>query len=181
MNFIQKLWACLSVWKVAPDRLYLSFKDVQAVLGQSFGQGKNSTPGKSNEALALLAGEISQRFQTPLILQWEIKDGLKPMRNCWVIENHEKQDTYLDTYEVIRQSVKICKDNKWTTVAILAHPDHVWRVKMVVEKFGLKTVIVDTSDIPYDPESTQKWTRSKKQFVIREVAMRFYFLLRGWI
>ncbi len=181
MNLFLKLWSCFFTWKVGMDKDSTIGTYADVLLGLSFGIGQNNTPGASNKALALHAERINKEYKIPLILQQEISIGMNSASSYSVIGSHGKRGKYLDTHEVIRQAVEVCKRNKWSTVATLAHPDHAWRVKMIVEKFGLKALVVNTANVPYDLMSTQKWTRSKRQFVLREIAVKLYFLLRGWI
>jgi hypothetical protein len=187
------------VWKVKPTNTWhiCNVSRTQVVIGQSFGMGPNGTPGESNIALAEIAKDLNWRHCLKLILQHEINDGLyvkklikdstsKHFKVLNIIVRHSVPGKYLDTYEVIRQSAVICKENGWKTVAVLAHPDHAWRVMMTAKKLGIYPYLVDTKYfhdmvIPYDPKSLQVWTRNKFFFIAREIPTRLYYLYKGWI
>jgi uncharacterized SAM-binding protein YcdF (DUF218 family) len=66
-------------------------------------------------------------------------------------------------------------------VVVVAHPDHVWRAVRTAENLGLQVVVADTSAVPCDPDSVQKWTRSRARLRSREILVRIYYLMRGYL
>ncbi len=184
MNVFSKLVHIPFTWDVIPDT-GTEFQNAHVIIGLSFGIGPDNTAGKSNVALAKVAQSLSSKFALPSILQWEIASCISGFDREVTISKHQDPEKYLDTYEVLRQAYAICKKNVPTrggiTAIIVAHPDHVWRVEMTAKKFGFKTLIPNTYDVPYDQHSTQEWTRSFKKFIFREIAARIIYLLKGWI
>ncbi|MDH4330539.1 MAG: hypothetical protein OEV93_03230 [Candidatus Moranbacteria bacterium] len=149
-----------------------------AVIGQAFGV-VGCQPGRSNEDLAEIARELHNDLGLSLILQWEIADCLLYVSDIFVIKRHRIQGAYLDTYEMIDQVRAICDQKGWKKVVVIAHPHHQWRCVMVAKKLGLETLIVDTSRVHYEKNSSQPWTRSSWRFIPREIAARIIYLFSG--
>jgi hypothetical protein len=154
-------------------------KDAQVIIALSFGQGRNKTPGKSNEALARVIANLDDKYNLPIVAQWEIADcisGRLSEPGDLVVREHREKGNYLDTYEVLVQAKIHCDKFGFAKAAIVAHPDHAPRCAAVAAKIGFDVLIADTTDIPYDPESIQDWTRSKQIFTeqYEPKAMEYY-------
>lgn len=191
-----KVWDCIFSWEVE-DSTNKEIADTEVVIGLSFGQRKD-TPGPINEKLA---DEIFLLpVNLPLILQQEIASALLPNEKLanlpqatessktafppelFVISEHSrKPGKYLDTREVLTQAAAICKERGWKKIILVAHPDHMWRVKESAKKLGFALVRTWSTQVFYDPESAQFWTRNRAFFVIREIPARIIYLLKGWI
>jgi len=178
--FLKKIIECFFVWHVPSDFKRL-LKESDVLIGQSFGVRANNNPGKSNEKLSCIAKEIQDKYSVPLILQWEIAEGIQSISDVEVIRQHRRKGKYLDTYEVIAQANNICKKNGWNRVIMLAHPHHCWRCVMAAEKLGLSVAVVNTMEISYDHLSKQIWTRSPWMFMPRELVARLLYLVTGKI
>ena len=157
--------------------------DADCVIGLSFGyrgEGKNVTPGLSNQDLANVAFKKFSGF--PKILQFEIADayselGTKEPGKVIRIEKHRKRGKYLDTREVIEQAKLIMDEQGWRKPVILAHPFHMPRVQLVCDRLGIDWIATDVEvgQIEFDPLSTQKWTRDIDHWRGYEpLAMAFY-------
>lgn len=182
MNFFLKLLElgkCFFCWGVKPSAEN-EVRTGQAIIAQSFGFRK-SGPGLSNRALAKIIDDLYQSYRLPLVLQWEIADYLPNLPKAGVIYKHRIEGKYLDTYEVLSQSMEICNRKGWRRVIIVAHPDHYWRVVSVAKKLGFEVVSIDTSSVPYDMESMQFSTKNRCFWWPREIVARLVYFIRGWI
>lgn len=156
----------------------------QAILGLSFGQGKNNSPGLTNEKLAEVVKRLWLEYKLPLFLQWEIADcllGILGESSDLVVREHRQKGEYLDTREVILQAWDFSQKKNIKKVIVVAHPDHMPRVLLTAEKIGFEVVPADTKDVPYDPESTQEWTTSREKFLEREERIMQYCEEKDWI
>lgn len=180
MGFLRKVFCCIFCWKVKNSNEEM--KESEVVLALSFGL-RDNTSGTSNLQLATIVKEICHRYAIPVIAQWEISDTciLADVIKAGVVRGHRTKGKYLDTLEVLMQSIEICKRRGWKKAIIVAHPDHLWRCVAIAKKLGFKAVVADTSFVEYDAKSIQPWTRSRMRFVPREIASRFLFLFKGWI
>ncbi|MBI5913490.1 hypothetical protein HY839_03575 [Candidatus Azambacteria bacterium] len=172
------LLGCFFAWKVQPGTKN-ELRSAQVILAQSFGL-RGDKPGISNEALTKVVADLWRCYHLPLVLQWEIADCLPGVHKAGVIRRHRTEGEYLDTHEVLAQSREICKKG-WTKAIVVAHPDHMWRVVRVAENVGFHAIPADVQDIPYDPQSSQSWTRSKMCFIPREIAARLLYFMKGWL
>ena len=152
------------------------------IIGFAFGyrkEGEQILPGLSNEDLARIAEQYLSDI--PLILQFEIADIYQGKGKVFRIEEHRSEGQYLDTREVAEQALAIMENHGWQSALLLAHPDHLPRVKTVCEKLGIKTVIPTNLEVRFDPESEQEWTRSKEAWGKREKQVVEYYKKQGWI
>lgn len=179
MGFIIKFFQCLFSWKVEMNNEE-EIRNADVVLGQAFGLRKFS-PGKSNEALAKIARKLHQRFNLPLVLQWEIAECLPDLPIAEVVREHRLKGKYLDTFEMLFQIRVMSGKHGWERAVVLAHPHHHWRCMMVAKRLGFDVLVVDVSSVPYDKLSTQWWTRDALRFIPREIVARLIFLFTGKI
>jgi len=171
---------CFLVWKINPKR----GKQQPDLVGVfSFGFRKDG-PGLSNIAMARLVERLSEKYNLPVISQWEVADGITRKRNLIekIIREHRIKGEYLDTREVAIQMVAEMKKKGWKKIIIIAHSLHAWRCVKALEKLGIETIIPDELRmIPFDSKSKQRRTRNLFLWIIREIPTRLYFLLKGWI
>jgi len=174
----KKLIECFFCWKVRPRG---DLRKAQVIVAQSFGCRENE-PGISNETMARLAWKIRQKLHLSMILQWEIAEALpEKSRDLWIIERHREEGKYLDTYEVLDQAKEIIKEQGWRTAVLIAHPWQIWRAMAVFKKMGIKIIIPNLDSIPFNPESTQWWTRNMFLWILREIPTRLLYLIKSWI
>ena len=181
MEFMKKLLSCIFCWKVDASKDE-EIRRSDVVIALSFGLGKNGM-GMSNLQLAFAAEDVCDRYNIPVIAQWEIADShlLTDTYKAGVVREHRVEGKYLDTREVLEQAAAICAKEGWKKAIIVAHPDHLWRCAEAAKKFGFEVAIADTSCVVYDEGSVQSWTRSRSKFVPREIAARLLYLCKGWI
>jgi len=149
---------------------------------QSFGR-RDDGPGLSNEVLAKLVCEIQEKCENkkPLIIQKDCADAFPAgIKIDKIISEHQTPGKYLDSYEVSRQCLEYCLQNNIKTLLVFAHPDHIWRVRKTLEKFGLEAISVNCT-VPYDHKSAQIWTRSKWLFMPWEFFARLAYIFSGKI
>jgi len=181
---MEKIWLffeCLFHWRRGmPDKAEAQ-KNVDAFFCQSFGPRQNS-PGISNEFLAKRILEAYSDNPKPLIIQKDCADALPAeIVVDKIISKHEVAGKYLDSFEVSRQCFEYCREKNFKTLLIFSHPDHYWRVKKTVEKFGLIGIRANTNGMPYDWKSIQVWTKAALIFLPRELLARLYYLFGGKI
>lgn len=186
IQFIKRLFQCFFDWRDKNYATKKQYDEAEVVIASSFG-GKDPGNGdcKSNIFLANLANELHEEYGIPIIAQWEI--GGLSNSTLKIIWGSRFKGEYLDTFEVAYQAAKKCKELGIKKVLVLAHPDHALRCKWVLEEIGkklklkLKVSIIDASGCPYDPQSNQKWTRSARKFIPREILARLMYLAQGKI
>jgi hypothetical protein len=165
-----------------------SIADADCVIGLSFGyRGKHRQikPGLSNEDIA--AAALAHYPHLPKIFQFEIADayaalGARDARSVMRITKHRTAGKYLDTREVIVQAQELMRRQGYTTAALVAHPAHMPRVQAVCTAAGIDWVADDAvrSQVEFDPQSTQKWTRDWDHWRGYEPLALLLYRLKGW-
>jgi hypothetical protein len=150
------------------------------IIGLSFGKRGNK-PGISNRFLGQAVRKLYEEYNLPIILQWEIADCLIDIPVLKRIESHRIKGDYLDTYEVLYQARKFCKEKKLNKPILVAHQDHLPRVIKVAKKLGFKPIKKEFLYIPYDKHSSQPWTRNKIRFLIHEFATKTKYKIESKI
>jgi len=143
-------------------------KEGEVIISLSFGQGRQGAPGLSNEALARVVAELDEKYDLPIVAQWEIANCVSGrMKDPWdlAIGQHRREGQYLDTFEVLAQAKIHCDKFGFNKAIIVAHPDHASRVLLMAEKIGFAALAADAKDVPYDPDSIQEWTKSRNNFL----------------
>jgi uncharacterized SAM-binding protein YcdF (DUF218 family) len=175
----RNLFECLFSWHVK----YATEKELQnadAIIAFSFGQTIFG-PDSSDWFLIRKAEKIFSRYEIPIIAQWEIGEHITN-GVIHVIKKSRFPEKWFDTHEVAYQANEMCKQKNLTNVLVLAHPDHAWRCKKVLQKMGLNVVgVINTDGCPYDPLSRLKWTISWSDFIFREFLVRLMYLAQGKI
>lgn len=154
--------------------------NVDAIFCPSFGRRINE-PSLSNKFLAKRIVEYYQGNPLPLIIQKDCADYCPAdIEIDKTISSHVLSGLYLDTVEVVRQCAQYCIEHNLKKVLVFAHPDHLGRVKRSLKYFQLEYEVADTSACPYDPKSTQAWTRGRAIYFLREILVRIVLRLRGF-
>jgi hypothetical protein len=144
----------------------------------SFGKRANEA-SPSNKFLIEKIVRFYQDSPLPLIIQKDCADYFsKDIKIDKIISNHIIIGKYLDTREVLRQCVEHCVVHRFKKALIFAHPDHLPRIKRELNHFNFKFELADTIGCPYDPKSSQIWTRNKTIFLLREVLVRWYYIIK---
>jgi len=142
-------------------------KNFYAIIGLSFGTGI------SNKYLAEVVSEIKKQYpEAKVILQKEIADYYPDDKI--IISEHREKGKYLDTWEVLRQARRTCKEDK---IVLVCHPDHLTRAVSIAKKLGFEPLEgrVPYKEIPYDPKSKQWWTRSRLRFFFWNLLANIYY------
>lgn len=153
-------------------------------IGLSFGIGPAHTSGMSNAVIASIMQELREKYGCLLMAQWEIGDCIASPH--FVVRTHREKNSngttkYLDTYEVFAQIKDTGIIPQGASIILVAHPDHWARCAAVARSLGfIPLVPPDIMTIPFDPLSTQPWTRDAIKFFPREIAAWGLYTLKGW-
>ena len=191
MVFLKKIWQCIFVWKVKPSNAE-ELRQADSIIAFSFGDFEPSvrfTNSLSNLAIAKLVIQYANRYSIKrAFVQGEIASVLyEKLRhnqlNVILVADSPREDgSYPNTREVANWLVEHnMKPYGCHRPIVIAHPDHMWRAKMVCERFVDKMLIADTSNLVYDKLSVQWHTRDRIRLILWEIPTRMYFLLRRWI
>lgn len=150
-----------------------------AVLGFSFGL-RGIEPGLSNESMAqVIKNSYAEAVKS---VQWEIGNALNKLgieADHRITKNITVPGKYLDTEEVAKQMKDfLATQPDITDIRVIAHDKHMPRVLKTLKKFGINAK-PGSANIPYDPESSQIWTRSPFLFKIRELMAWPFYILKG--
>lgn len=142
----------------------------QVVIAQAFGMARDG-PGRSNEALALIAQAHYERYGLPIIAQIEVAEALAVLGVSvhTVVRAHRQPGKYLDTVEVLRQAKAVCDLNGWSVATLVSHPHHSDRVQAIAQRLDFRHTFTAVSAPVYDLASTQWWTRGPIRFMLREL------------
>ena len=151
---------------------------VDVIFCPSFGKRDNEV-GLSNKFLINKILNFCKKNSLPLIIQKDCADYFsEEIKIDKIINEHRVSGKYLDTVEVVRQCVEYCTEKKFEKILVFAHPDHLSRIKKNLKKFGFEFEIANTFGCPYDSSSLQWWTRNKTFFILREIMVLFYYLIK---
>lgn len=154
------------------------------IVAFSFGARNSKDEDVVNKALADIVRAEQAVTGAKIIAQREIAVHLEDLKPILVIDKSRKiEETHVDTREVAMQAYwKAEKDFKPPRASIVAHPDHMLRCIWSARKAGFQvTAATDTSAVPYDKASLQKWTRSQSKFRRHEIGAKLSYLRKGWI
>lgn len=186
-NFLKRWFQGLFYWfrpETAPNgELKRHLDEVEAVVGVPFGTHSEFMPcGVSNRQIAnemIVVRNLSCRSDLRLIAQWEIADHLLELGDQVLYTEAPRYDPHVSTRAFFCQLRGAFPDMR--KIAVVAHPTHALRCKMVAEQLGFEVGVLWTAGIDYDPASTQRWCRSPWLFVPWEFASWVLFLIRGWM
>lgn len=168
-RFLGVVWGLLFHWGLPPERGDIKLAQVAIVI--SFGAATTA----ANQALAEVAKSLDD---LPLIIQREVYWAAGYGLRGYII-GHPNQK-YINTFEVLRVASDVCKNQRWSKIALVCHPAHYWRVALIIQRLGLEVVFVpDTTYIPYPVIDPQFWVRNKFWWVLKEVPTRVWFLCKG--
>jgi hypothetical protein len=137
--------------------------------------------GISNAFLAVKAAKFSAAHDCPIICQREVfcyldADHGSPMP---VVLSGMKGPTLTPTRRWSKQ--KQYEQRRWSKILLIAHPDHQSRALKVAHKLGLDVEVAEIEKVPYDPSSSQWWTRNRLLFRLWDLGAGFYYFIRGFV
>jgi hypothetical protein len=146
-------------------------------------------PGIPNYDLAQEAQEIADRYDLPIITQWEVAVAFNPE---WYAVHKERiiciwppgGTEYFTTWHVKTATWKIMKEKGWKTPVELAHKSQIARSFLVVKKvMHITPVVLPQRTKSFDPNSVQPWIRSWRKFVLpREIIVRWvHHIIKRWV
>lgn len=175
----------LSDWRHIPHADAL--RNAQVIIGMAFGANRKNTsqePGVSNEEIARIIHRLWQKKNLPVIAQREVAEAMVklriPIKPALVISESD-QEFHINSRDVLLQASKYCQRHKLQIAAIVAHPAHILRCSWVAEKIGFDVRLPDVSSVPYEPRSTQWWTRNSLFFFAWELYARIGWRLKGYL
>ena len=141
-------------------------------------------PGLSNEVMADEVAKIKDQFDFTLV-QFEIGQALTAKG---VSVDHITNppagwpQTYINSYQVAEDMLGYMKSRgveaSESEIAVICHHAHWDGLSLILRKLGLKIKRLDLN-IPYDPKSSQWWTRSPLQTLIGKGIHGFQYLFKG--
>lgn len=171
-------------WHHTPDH---DTSDAQVIIGMAFGanmNGHGQPPGASNEDIARIIHRLWTARKIPVITQREVAEAMEvlhfPIRPALVISEQPGQ-FHIDSREVLFKAWEFCRQHKLRTAIIVAHPMHILRSAWVAQKLGFRVRLPDVSTVPYEPNSSQWWTRNPLFFFIWELKSRIGWKLMGYL
>lgn len=170
----------------------LAEADVFFLLGFGLVQQANGRlqPGQSNLALArwLLA---NNPHRVPTITQEGTFLALQQLENAhgsleleqWVINLPHDARIHVDTFGAALQIWLICNNAGLRRGALVTHPWQMARAERIFRKLPLEQLIIPVlPPMPFEPNSSQIWTRNKLLYLLYEFGMaRPIGRLFGWL
>ncbi|HXH04847.1 MAG TPA: hypothetical protein VNI82_00260 [Candidatus Nitrosotenuis sp.] len=145
--------------------------EADCVIGQSFGAAEHGS-GYVNELIAKYIVENTTGI--PMLLQNEIAAALPEgsREPALVIEGNPSTSSGggLDSWEVLNQTRKYMAEHGLSRPLLVTQASHAGRVTLQAKKQRIAGLIVPKG-LPreFDPDSVQSWTRSQKEWAMREV------------
>ncbi|MEK7519827.1 MAG: hypothetical protein AAB581_01090 [Patescibacteria group bacterium] len=139
-----------------------------------------SGPSMSNEILAREVAVAKAGFEY-ILAQTEVADALIPlgMTPDFIIG---KSHVYITTADVGRAALVWMKekgiDQAKTHIAVACHPVHWVGVRMVLRKLGVSAERIP-GNAPYDPQSSQWYTRGPLRALLGKVTRGIAYAWRG--
>jgi len=183
-----------SCWSPRSENVTEAASSTVAIVGFSFGQGANLSPGGTNRALAWQVAQLKHTNPgLKMVLQWEIADALQQeFKMTADLRISPLPDSYLSTYGVAEQAAEYLAAHPGT-VSLVAHPDHALRcaLNLLQPPIGVASVWPRMEGLPaaqygvddryYDPLSAQAWCRNRSVYVPHELTSRASGVLAGEI
>lgn len=146
-------------------------------------------PGIPNYDLAQEAQEIADRYNLPIITQWEVAAAFD---SEWY-ETHKERVTcvwppgdasYFTSWHVKIATFRIMQQNNWRLPIELAHKNQIARTFLIVRKImHITPVVLPQKTKSFDPNSVQPWIKSWRKFVLpREIIVRWvHHIIKRWV
>ncbi|HZZ99501.1 MAG TPA: hypothetical protein VFK07_02200 [Candidatus Paceibacterota bacterium] len=141
-------------------------------------------PGLSNEVMADEVAKIKDQFDFVLV-QFEIGQALTA-KNITV--DHVTKPpvgwphTYVNSYQVAEDMLAYLKSKgveaSDADISVICHHAHWDGLSLILRKLNLKVKRVDF-DIPYDPNSSQWWTRGPLRMLVGKGIHGVQYLFKG--
>ena len=135
----------------------------------------------STRAMADMAIELHREHGIPWVAQFPGNEVDTEIAFATISSHILKPGEYLDTEEVNRQFAEICRQNGWKATALITHPDHAWRAKKNLERYGFTVLVPNLDSIPYDPTCTRWVVKYACIFKSREVLARVLYFIKGYL
>ncbi len=180
---------CLFVWNI-PSANKEEFGTADAIVTMAHGRMRDGTAGPGNVILAKITREFNEKYpHLPILPQEEIPLADPDLPYYTIIGGSLDGCSTMEwnTYAIASWQAKICKENGWKRVIVIAFPLHMGRTTWVYEKLGLIPLpakmplglkaYMDPNLVPSGVLGIQTPVR----FAVRELLCRILFLYKGWI
>lgn len=164
------LWQCFFAWRMENDGIN---GDCFAVF--SFGKGF------TNEYMAnMLKIFRTCNISMPIFAQYEVAHYLAGQKE--IISIGDDKCGYLPSWIVAKMMIEKMKERGCKKPIIVGYWLHVWRIYYHFKKYNYDPLIQpNLQAILMDPKSAQKWTTKNWRWIIREIPVRLYCLVKGYI
>lgn len=174
--FLRKLWECLTIWHLAETET----DTADVIIAHAGGENTKGEPGLINAYLEKVVREIYARKPLPIVAQGELARCLTDLTLVGHIPRQAESSTYIDTVDVAKWHLAVCRENGWTKPILVSFQPHIWRAMMVCRKLGFEVQIPRVGEV-YDRKCSQWWLRSPRLNNPRELACRIIWLVQGKI
>lgn len=154
-------------------------EDADVLVGHSFGTltGKGSVNRRLAECILECAG------RRPIVVDKNLADAFpSDADQIDLIVGGPVSDALgggVGTWGTLLEAGKFMNDNELLRPLMVAQACHIGRVAMQAFKQGMDPIIPPDLPAGFDPESEQRWTRSKSLWVPREVIGSFVLRSQG--
>ncbi len=185
MLFIQKLWNCFVNWNIAPATPQ-ELRTADVIVTQACSRLKDNSPGPVNKVLADVTRRLWEHYRLPILPQEEIAmaDPTLPIHTRIGASLDGVSTMQWNTYVVAKWQARICLENGWKRVIVVAVPYHMGRACAVYRKVGLIPfpVAMPAQEKQYFLPELKMWAlRTPLRAKSRELACRLLFLYKEWI
>lgn len=161
----------------------LSFPDV--IFGLSF--GLNRAVDSVNYGLAQSIIDIRDHYgsEIPAIVQERMTPCLDDLSvgNYHAVGRDSDYNWRLDSHDILQLSIERAVELGLSIDRIIyvAHPAHVQRVMNCGVKLGLNGCPFILSKVQWSENDPERWVRSKRIWVSREIVARIVYRMKGYI
>jgi hypothetical protein len=177
MKFLKKLYECFFEWHIKGT----SYEGADVIISHAGGDKVGGEPGAINEYIETIIRDIYAKTKLPIIAQAEVAQCIRDLPLVGNIPFQSESPTYLDTVDVAKMQLDICKEHGWTRPLVVSCQPHLWRVVKVFEKLGVPVLIADVPKMVFEPKCSQFWMRNAWLNNPRDLLCRLYWLVQGKI
>ncbi len=155
------------------------------IFGLSF--GLNHHQGSVNYRLARSILDIRVHFQAdiPAVVQERIVPCLEELSvgNFYWVGKDSDYSWRLDSQDILTLSIEKAQAEglKFDKVLYVAHPAHVQRVLYCGAKMGLVGAPFVSATAQWSEDDEEKWVQTANRWLLREIAARVVYKVKGYI
>lgn len=146
-------------------------------------------PGQSNRDLARTAWALFLNRPVNIFAQWEVAYAMwaenptvfdKLLGDTGLMHVLWPRGSYYPTWMVKQDSIELADELNLSHPIELAHPDMVVRATAILWRLGVRPSL-RVVPIAYDFKSVQPWTRSIRQWWLRNLLGHIHHILHRWV